>query len=268
MAGCWIRRGLRLGIVGLVSALLLSLPLGQAASARAWGQRLAAQALPPQPGETIYLRVRGFERPPPAGLEPPDPYHRPFAWIWPTVRIRETWIEVGEGGRIARWHSIWTLPDGTVWQETLGAGSTDETRFPLEGSAIIVNSAPGTFRDPRAAVAEQLLREAGSVLEAQTPEGRAVRAFVGPWRRRFPRLPSIPEALLQMSSPFLADLHPVADRWRADQDPADGSVVGTGWEILGADGSVTLARYEALEGIRHDPPGQAPEEAFRWRTPA
>lgn len=230
--------------------LFLRVPSVQADNGRELLQAALQQIQEGKPGQILHVSYTVYSRTPPADLEPIDPYHLPYAQIWPAKEIEETWLEIDERGKVTRWRTQLRSMDGELLQDLLFDGVMETDYFVKDGRAIQFPGEAADFRDERIALIQDFFQRAHlSRSENLSPDGSLVLSVytesVDIQSSSQSQL-SIEEALLNFSRPFIADLKPVSTTNRIDFDPATLLPVGTGqivWDSLGAEHVVSYRTF-------------------------
>lgn len=244
--------------VGTVFAVsYVSLPVDALESRHTLEQ---AKSLLPQveAGQVIHYSYSIFERGPSLVLEPPDPYHRPYAEIWSSNKLQKTWIEVGADGAIARWRTQLFNNEGLLLQDLLFDEGTETGYFPLEGSAYSAPMEGAIYRDEQLTLIDTFLQNAeGTTRRTQSVEDELViSVYTSAVPLAAPEM-DVKTALLHSVHPFIADLDPVTTANRIDFDAAtleprgDGTVA---WDKQGIEHVISYRELIEKTIVALDPP--------------
>ena len=200
----------------------------------------------PEPGQIMHYTYQRYNRPPPASLEPNDPYHLPFNETWQSQEIGHVWLQLGpEGKQTIRWRNQLLHPEGDLLQDLMFDGTTETDYFPTEGRATRYPMEASSFRDNRIALIEDFLQnEELSRQENRGIDGQAVLSVYGESiNLANDSALTVAEALLNFNRPFMADLDAVNLVKRIDFDPATNLPVGEGDVIFDKTGAEHIIRY-------------------------
>lgn len=262
-----------------VALLLLALRqrTAEASPAHALLRQSLARLTVAEPGQVTHYRFVRTTRPPPAGLEPRDPYHLPYSAIWPAYEIEENWAEFGADGTTSRWRTQLWSADGILLQDLLYDGSHETDYFPQEQRAETFPQERGRFRDMRIALIEDFLQKTRLTRRnGQAPNGQAVVSVytasrLAPTNYAYP---SVDEALMGFERPFQADLRLTEYAVRVDFDPSTLLPIGeaqVGWDAAKQEHVLTYRTVEFVEVVAADKadalfePATIPAEAFEDR---
>lgn len=193
-------------------------------------------------------------RPPPAKLEPADPYHLPYAEVWPAQEYEDTWIEIGANGFITRWRTQLRNSEGELLQDLLFDNGFETDYFPRQGWASRFEQTAGRYRDERLALIEDFLSR-GNLTQREnvTTTGQTVQSvYTAHTALADAPEATVPEALLYQQRPFVADLSLQSRAVRIDFDRTTGLPVGeaqVGWDVAGVEHVLsyrTFLTYELL----------------------
>lgn len=245
-----------IGIIGLFcGAVLLAHALRpQPVSAAALLSAARATITAPQPGQTIHFSYTVWKRPPPAALEPADPYHVPFDRLWPTVQVVDTWMELDAAGDIVRWRTQLHNAEGERQQDLLFADGMETNYMALDGFTTTFPAQVRRYQDQRLALIDGFLQQGDLQRETAVDwQGTPVTAVYGP-RESLAEVEWDPAtAVLSLASPFIADLEPVARAYRIDLNPDTGVPVGTAEVVWDRAGAVHLVSYRTLSAPQEAP---------------
>ena len=102
-----------------------------------------------EPGQLIHIVYTTWVRPPPAGLEPEDPYHLSHANSWSTRETVGVWIEIGADGLITRWRTQVHSDEGELLQDLFFAEGIETDYFPRQGWASRFEEEVSRYEDER-----------------------------------------------------------------------------------------------------------------------
>lgn len=202
-----------------------------------------AQAFPPSPlGQTVHFRYQVYTRPPPAKLEPPDPYHVPFNTIWHEWQTVDTWMEVSPTGEVTRWRTQARSAAGELLQDLVFDGQVETDYFVWEGHVSTVESTKAeSYQDPRANLLRYVLETEGLTQHSShSMLGAEVISVYGPpspYHKPSDET-ALGTALMGAGGMFYADLKLVATGLRIDLDPHTHLPVGrvqVGYDAAGQD---------------------------------
>jgi len=226
------------------------IPAVEANDGREFLQVAVQQIEEVKPGQILHSSYTLYRRTPPADLEPIDPYHLPYHQIWPDKEYEDTWLEIGEAGKVSRWRTQLRSTDGELLQDLMFDGVMETDYFPTDGRAIQFLGESADFRDERVALIQDFLQHSHlSRRENLSPDGNPVLSVYGESIAiQFSAQGQLPieEALLSFSRPFIADLKPVSTTNRIDFDPATRLPVGTGQIVWDSSGTEHVISYRAF----------------------
>lgn len=207
-----------------------------------------------RPGQLAHVAYAIGDRSPPAELEPADPYHLPYAEVWPAQEYEDTWIEIGANGLITRWRTQVRNSEGELLQDLLFDNGFETDYFPRQGWASRFEQTAGRYRDERLALIEDFLSQDNlTQQENVTITGQVVQSvYSARITLENASEATVPEALLYQERPFIADLSLQSRAIRIDFDRATGLPIGeaqVGWDTSGVEHVLsyrTFLTYEVL----------------------
>lgn len=230
--------------------LFLRVPPVQADDGRELLQTALQQIQEAKPGQILHSSYTIYSRTPPADLEPIDPYHLPYAQIWPVRENEETWLEIDEGGKVTRWRTQLRSVDGELLQDLLFDGVVETDYFVRDGRAIQFPGEVVDFRDERIALIQDFLQHSTlSRRENRSPDGSQVVSVyteIVDIQPSEENQMSIEEALLSFTRPFVADLKPGSTANRIDFDPVNHLPIGAGQVVWDPSGAEQVISYRAF----------------------
>ncbi len=220
----------------------------------------------PQPGQIAHYSYTIYRRVPPANLEPSDPYHLPYAKIWPAKELEDTWLEIGLDGKTARWRTQLRSAEGELLQDLMFDGVMETDYFPLDNKATRFAEQANSFRDNRVALIEDFLQsESLSRRKGTSVEGGEVLSIYTK-AKQFDHVQDVNAALLNFTSPFIADLTSVSLASRIDFDPMTLSPIGEAqvvWDRSGTEYVISYRTFLAPEILQ----ASQAQEVFRQEVP-
>jgi hypothetical protein len=239
-----MRRTLLTGIITsliaavLVTALIIQPWVNPAAQAKSYLEEAKANIVSPGPNDVVHYRTEVYWRSPSDMKEPLDPYHLPYSAIWPSFQTEDTWLVIGPGGLTQRWRTQLRDDKGTLLQDLYFDGANETDYFVDEARATTFLEKVAQFRDERVALLEDFLNN--NQLSRRNNAGVNGKSVVSVYKQKvaMDKGPDTQTALLNMQSPFTADLNPVSQQLRIDFDPATNLPVDTvtvEWDAAGTE---------------------------------
>jgi len=221
-----------------------------------------------EPGQLIHIVYTTWVRPPPAGLEPEDPYHLSYANSWSTRETVGVWIEIGADGLITRWRTQVHSDEGELLQDLFFAEGIETDYFPRQGWASRFEEEVSRYEDERLVMIADFLAEADlSRRENVAIDGRDVLSIYKPIVLLGDEAGlTVSEALTYRQRPFIADLSLVSKAVRLDFDretllPAGKAEVG--WDSAGEEHILSYRTFVGQEVL----PATAAESVFDQQVP-